>query len=168
MLTDQVIYLLVSISIFIKCLLELNPFIRYDGYWILSDLTNVPNLLPKSKAFIKLFLKNKSLKQLGRKDRLIVIYGIVNWLVIITYLLWLIQNIGFDILYFPERVFQAIIRLTESLDLTLLSDLMTLESLLILGFYMLTLKIGIAITRRIYKAVITKPDFKWVRSGEAN
>lgn len=40
---------------FIVILLNLNPFIKFDGYWILSDILNVKNLSKKSNDVIKNF-----------------------------------------------------------------------------------------------------------------
>ena len=40
---------------FLVILLNLNPFIKFDGYWILSDIMNVKNLSKKSNNVIQKF-----------------------------------------------------------------------------------------------------------------
>ncbi len=42
-------------SNFIIVILNLNPFIKFDGYWIISDILNVKNLSKKSNSVIKNF-----------------------------------------------------------------------------------------------------------------
>jgi multidrug resistance efflux pump len=67
----------------IQTLLNFNPLIRLDGYYILSDLIEVPNLRSKAIAFVKNRLKNlflgttfKSEAALSAKERkLFFCYG---------------------------------------------------------------------------------------------
>ena len=69
---------LIAISTII-ILYQLIPFIRSDGYWIISDLTDTLNLLPSSSKKIREFLKNPfKFKVQNRKDWLILLYGLSN------------------------------------------------------------------------------------------
>src|SRR5690606_10899710 len=45
--------LIITVIVCVKTLFNLNPFFRSDGYWILSDLTNKPNLLYHATNKIK-------------------------------------------------------------------------------------------------------------------
>ena len=45
--------LIIMIIVCLKTLFNLNPFFRSDGYWVLSDLTNKPNLFYHSSEKIK-------------------------------------------------------------------------------------------------------------------
>ncbi|MDQ3712769.1 MAG: hypothetical protein M3388_11205 [Acidobacteriota bacterium] len=73
----------VAISmIFINCLLNLNPFFKFDGFWILSDLLGVVNLSRQPKRFA-LFLYHRlrkaetpSLPWSGWVSALVGIYSI--------------------------------------------------------------------------------------------
>lgn len=42
--TGQPAFAVVSVLILMAVLVNLNPFLRFDGYWLLSDLVDVPNL----------------------------------------------------------------------------------------------------------------------------
>lgn len=64
-LTGDAKLYLVGITIAIMVVFELNPFVRFDGYWILSDITNTPSLLRKSKTVLL-----KTLKGFWRGERL--------------------------------------------------------------------------------------------------
>lgn len=49
---------LISVN-FIILLFNLNPFIKFDGYWVLADLLNENNLSKKSNEILKSFIKFK-------------------------------------------------------------------------------------------------------------
>ena len=99
--TDNVTFLAASIGIFSFVVWEFNPFVRFDGYWVLSDLTNTPNLLIKANNVFKKsmtrghiipFLKNpvQSLSQTTIAQRWLFMYGFINtafWIAIMTYTL---------------------------------------------------------------------------------
>ena len=54
LLTNYTPVLIVSSLIIFRIIINLNPLLRYDGYWILSDLTSTHNLRDTS---IKMFKK---------------------------------------------------------------------------------------------------------------
>ncbi len=79
---------------FIQTLFNFTPLIRLDGYYLLSDYLEIPNLRPKAFAF----LKNKLTARLagtpgtglpvsGRERRIYVIYGSASFLFTLG-LLW--------------------------------------------------------------------------------
>ncbi|MCH7399023.1 hypothetical protein MM236_13540 [Belliella sp. DSM 107340] len=148
--TYNYVYLYVSLLIFIKTISELNPFIRYDGYWILSDLTDTPNLLLKSNEAVKAFFSKDKRSGLFMKEGFIwiLIYGIMNVLIVGFYMCIILVNYWEDILDFPAKIITAFHELflgsTESI-ITLIS----LRYLLIAGFYILLLKLGISLLARI-------------------
>ena len=43
------IVLLISLDIFLQCL----PFVRFDGYWVLADLTGIPDFFSQMGAFLR-------------------------------------------------------------------------------------------------------------------
>jgi putative peptide zinc metalloprotease protein len=63
LLTQNPIFYIAGLSIALFVVFELNPFVRFDGYWILSDLTNTPNLLQKSKTVLTKTFNNLWHKQ---------------------------------------------------------------------------------------------------------
>ncbi|WP_413533547.1 hypothetical protein [Empedobacter brevis] len=71
-------------------LYQLIPFIRTDGYWILSDITETPNLLTVSSKKVKDFFRNPlKLKLDNKKELFFLIYGLFNQLI----MFYLIINI---------------------------------------------------------------------------
>ena len=91
-LTGNYILLVVSIAVFIHTLYNLNPFLRSDGYWILSDLIETPNLafhaIDKLKDVVRLF-QGKDVKW-TRIDLLLFFYGITNTFFICFFLYYII------------------------------------------------------------------------------
>lgn len=53
---ESKLFIHVFFTNFIVVLLNFNPFIKFDGYWILSDIVNMKNLSKKSNDVIKNFL----------------------------------------------------------------------------------------------------------------
>jgi hypothetical protein len=77
--------------------ISLNPFFRYDGYWIYSDFFNLPNLREQANLFFKAFLKKlvgnkeKTWKELFSKPIPLIIYAFASnlfFLWIWTMLAW--------------------------------------------------------------------------------
>jgi len=75
---------LVNFSI---AVLNLNPFLKFDGYWIVSDLLNANNLNKTSNNLIKDILKIKK----PNSDKLILFYSILK-LVFFSWILFTIAN----------------------------------------------------------------------------
>jgi len=63
---------------------SLNPFFRYDGYWIYSDFFNIPNLRGESQSFIVAFFKKLvgkeklTWKQIFNKKKALIIYAFAS------------------------------------------------------------------------------------------
>lgn len=56
--------------------MSITPFFRNDGYWILSDYWNIPNLLKKSdKALLHILGRSK---EENDKDKRILLFGLAN------------------------------------------------------------------------------------------
>lgn len=55
---DNDAFKIATLMIFGNCILNLNPFFRFDGYWILSDLLGVVNLSRQPKQIV-IFLYNR-------------------------------------------------------------------------------------------------------------
>ena len=79
LLTGNHTFYAAGISIALFVIWQFNPFVRFDGYWILSDLTNTPNLLPKANAAFKALIKTPMvLLRSNPKTVLLFVYGLVN------------------------------------------------------------------------------------------
>jgi len=111
--------LFASLSISVFVLWEFNPFVRFDGYWLLSDLTNTPNLVQKSKQvlakvirrpFLHAWRKNSFKISASRREILLFTYGFMNTffiLLILGYTLITYQN---EIIHFPFSIYQILLK----------------------------------------------------------
>ncbi len=52
-LTREPVWLLLFLELDAMILFSLNPFLRFDGYWLCSDLLGVPNLRSRSQLLMK-------------------------------------------------------------------------------------------------------------------
>lgn len=81
-----------------------NPFLRYDGYYILSDLVNIPNLKQRSSSWWKMTLKSvclglkssrQELPSSKRHTFLFCVYGFASTvfrLCLLTMILWFVYQ----------------------------------------------------------------------------
>ncbi|GHU79045.1 hypothetical protein FACS1894145_2360 [Bacteroidia bacterium] len=104
-LTATVFFVMVS------TLFNLNPFVRSDGYWVLSDLTNKPNLASHSRKkvlqiFWSLFGKKKT-KWKG-SDVYLIIYGLVRMSFIAMFLYYTLIKNPASIIYFPVNLYHFV------------------------------------------------------------
>lgn len=102
--------IIVSITIFIRTLFNLNPFLRSDGYWILSDLIGMPNLMLHSFHKVKEALTWPKTNQKKWKvvDVFLFVYGMINYLCITAFLYYVLLLNPNSIVSFPGRVFTII------------------------------------------------------------
>ncbi len=123
--TNDYTFLVASIAIASFVLWEFNPFVRFDGYWVLSDLTGTPNLLTKAnKQFmesmnystITAFLKSpiRRLKKSGWREQLLFIYGLLNTFFLIAVMAYtllmhwtIVKDFPIIILDMIQKVFQG-------------------------------------------------------------
>ena len=111
--------LFASMIITISSLWQLNPFVRHDGYWVLSDLTNTPNLLPKSKKILQRHITWLSLLQVIRskgkillnKKIFLLLYGLINLSIIFVFAYYTIKNHGDQLLVLPSLILSLLIKL---------------------------------------------------------
>jgi putative peptide zinc metalloprotease protein len=81
------LFVLATTSWIASVLINISPFMRYDGYYVLSDALGVPNLQPRSFALARWWLREK-LFDLGeappeyfpkRLETGLIVYAIVTW-----------------------------------------------------------------------------------------
>jgi putative peptide zinc metalloprotease protein len=108
--------LLCYYSILIRVFWQLYPFVRSDGYWILSDLLSIPNLLPKANKAAAFILQPMRVKQyivnstasydpsLFRRV-FIISYGLINIGVTILFMYSILHTYHKEILLFPKTIF---------------------------------------------------------------
>lgn len=88
---------------------QLIPFIRTDGYWILSDLTDSPNLLSNSNKRVIDFIKNPFKFKINNKNEVLeLIYGLFNQI----FMIFIIVRI---ILTYKTKLFTGPIDLVKTI-----------------------------------------------------
>ncbi|AZQ59888.1 peptidase, M50 family protein [Maribacter sp. MJ134] len=102
------ILLLVAITVCLYTLFNLNPFLRSDGYWVLSDLTNKPNLFFHSANKVKdifkfIFLRKRI--QWKVKDVFLFAYGSVSFVFIGLFLYYVLIENPNSLLDFPKNAY---------------------------------------------------------------
>ncbi len=97
----------VSIIVCVKTLFNLNPFLRSDGYWILSDLTDEPNLLYHSYNKMKDFFKQGKIKW-NKIDILLFFYGVISYSFIGLFLYYVLFQNPNSILNFPSNALEFV------------------------------------------------------------
>jgi len=110
--------LIIPCILILSTLSNLNPFIKYDGYWILSDAIGVPNLHKNAnKKFIQFInnLKNRRKIELIFKDYFLIFYEVANktYIFILSFTV-LILNPG-SIFYFPSNVYAYISAISKNI-----------------------------------------------------
>ena len=81
LISKNPLFFVAGFSIAFMIVWEFNPFVRFDGYWILSDLLETPNLLKKSKQMINIIFKRireRNRVFLEKSEVWLFSYGILN------------------------------------------------------------------------------------------
>lgn len=128
---EDISLLIVPCLLMLNTLYNLNPLIKFDGYWVLSDLINEPNLQRTAMASLKsawLSILGRGQKTFSAKDYFLVFYAIISLSFIFLILVLILLYDSESILYFPRNLFlfltQAIqapteISITELLSFTI-------------------------------------------------
>lgn len=117
--------IMLSIIVCMHTLFNLNPFLRSDGFWVLSDLTNKPNLFfhafDKIKDLFRLF-KGKKLMWKSM-DIFLLLYGLISVSFIFMFLYYVIVQNPNSIIYFPKNLFKFISDIFSNNAKTTLTEL---------------------------------------------
>ena len=100
--TNNLIFLYTFSLQSIEGLCNLNPLLKYDGYWMLSDILKLPNMSKMAYEKIKEF----SFRLLGTykvKDWFLIIYGIISPIFILFFLVTILILNPRSVLYFPKE-----------------------------------------------------------------
>ena len=84
--TDYIPLLTAVIASDTLCIISINPFLRFDGYWLLTDALAVPNLRELSEKLLSRFMKrlfrqpvNNNLPKVSRTRAVIIVaYAVVR------------------------------------------------------------------------------------------
>lgn len=159
-------FLIISLYNTLSILPNLNPFIRYDGYWILTDLLKVNNLIKKSEQkFLDVISWVKSPRRKppfnSGLDYFLLAYFLVNKVLvfmIISLVLFYKKNSLID---FPIIIYSKIVLLSQgnySITFTGMK-VFIIDNFYSIVFYSLLLSFSIRIVKQLYKkinSVLTK------------
>lgn len=100
-----------SALICMKTFTNLNPLIRSDGYWVLADLSNKPNLrtdaLNKIKELCFFVLKKKKFKW-SYADLSLFVYALISYAFVGYFLYYVLIKNPDSIIYFPKNLVACI------------------------------------------------------------
>ncbi len=109
-ITRSVCFVLSSVSLAGTLMINLNPVMRFDGYYILSDLLGIDNLFPRARVYLRWFYRYKLLgisapdperKMSEHSRRLLLIYSVSSWI----YRFFLYTGIAILVYYsFPKII----------------------------------------------------------------
>jgi putative peptide zinc metalloprotease protein len=102
LITGQVNLLLIPCLLISGTLYNLNPLLRFDGYWVLADMTSIPNLQKKSFESLKnkwRSLKDGNISFADRNEILLVLYALASAIFIFMFL-------SIVLLYDSNSIFQ--------------------------------------------------------------
>lgn len=110
-------YLLVASTVATSSAYQLNPFVRRDGYWVLSDALCIPNLVTKSKSVVLergrrfsaiLQGETRCFRDLTPTNIFLFAYGILNSAVIFIFVGLVATQYGEGLVYFPVTLFELV------------------------------------------------------------
>ncbi|ASW75508.1 hypothetical protein IQ37_19125 [Chryseobacterium piperi] len=110
LLSQDALFLLLSYFTAFYCVLQIFPFIRSDGYWLLSDISSTSNLLEKSGIEIKSFIKKpiEWIKKQHKKKIFLLCYGLFNIIIIMLFIITQVLFSWKQIIYFPVATINII------------------------------------------------------------
>lgn len=93
---------------FVVSLYNFNPFLKYDGYWVLSDALNVPNLRERSNLALKGAVRalwNGRIPAISWKETLLLLYALCSWGMMLLFLGFIVLINPSEIVRFPAKLF---------------------------------------------------------------
>ncbi len=133
---------IVAISFF-----NLIPFLRGDGYWVLSDMLKVHNLKKTSESKLIVFIK--TLKFTTTKDLVLIVYALINNALLSAFLFFYLVYDYQSIVEFPKLLFGLFSEGQGFFD-----NLLKIENaklLIPLMFYILLIRLILKSIKRIFK-----------------
>lgn len=150
---DIQLFYLYPLIILSTCLINLNIFLKYDGYWILSDLLGIPNLQSEAHAALNNLIKSKKLpsKYSGLKRLALIVYGALSYIYIALFLIFAFICYAKPIILFPSKAISFVKNvLVGQYDVSAVNMADIFVPLL---FYIIAVRKVIQLVRKRYKKV---------------
>lgn len=109
--TKDQFFVIFSFFNFVSSLINLNPFLLYDGYWALSDIIGVSNLRTKAFAELKRFVLSIirfNFYRISIKEFLFIVYSSLSFGMLILFFYYMIFLNTDSIVYFFYNIYQFI------------------------------------------------------------
>lgn len=160
--TNNIIFVKLIYSLLFSVLSTLNPFFRFDGYWLVSDITGIPNLRERAtriiiQIFNRVIKKRNKLKldylDIGYKSKIFLYsYATISNLFFILFILFLLQSFPELIKNYPTLLERFFISISVNFEF---SDLFTsISSLFFPSLIMIiTIRIVFKLARKIYTII---------------
>lgn len=81
---------------------NLNPFLRSDGYWVMSDVLEKPNLMSHGLLKVRQIFKSK--KNWSISDYILLIYGLISYAFLLFFIYFVLIKNPDSILFFPQNL----------------------------------------------------------------
>lgn len=120
---------MLALIVFIKTFFNLNPLVRSDGYWVITDLTNQPNLFRNAYQKVNnlfLFILRRRPITWNYVDFIVFIYGILSIAFISYFIIYAVILNPSSILYFPKNLllfFQNIFTFNSAISIQKITEL---------------------------------------------
>jgi putative peptide zinc metalloprotease protein len=109
LVTSQRLFATLSYLIALSVLINLNPFLRYDGYWALSDSLAVANLRSRSIESARLMLGRiagmQNRWQPTRRTIFLATYGLLSVGFLVLFLVYMVLFNYTSVIYFPYNLY---------------------------------------------------------------
>lgn len=149
--SDIIRYMLLLINF--GFILTLNPFFKFDGYWIASDMLGVPNLRKRSQELLVYFFKSIGRKSQREKPYLLQVnclgrYGLIVYSIVVNlfmgyYFFYILPRFVISFIHsFPEEMNQLVLYLSNNMtpSFALLRNMaMQLLLLILMGIFVFNL-----------------------------
>ncbi|CDN30752.1 hypothetical protein BN938_0647 [Mucinivorans hirudinis] len=122
LISNANILIFISLIVSLNSLFNLIPFLRSDGYWIVSDLTNKPNLFSYSKSKVRdafMWLIKRKKIHWSIIDSFLFVYGIAMYYFITLFIYKVVIVNPDSVIYFPLNAFNFIKGLIQGEAMTL-------------------------------------------------
>lgn len=142
-------------AILFHILLNLNPFLKYDGYWIISDLFSFSNLRSQSNLKFKSLFNLKEIKHFKSKDWILATYSIISNILIFIFIFYVFKYKSQLIILFPYKIFKILTeyQLYINLEFSLLLTKIINQSIPFLFYFILVKYLFKLIKKYLLKTV---------------
>lgn len=107
----------------INTLITLNPFFKFDGYWLISDICGVPNLRKRLNEFLKYLIDRLGGKQVSEpyllqlknpQRSVLLVYFVISNLFMVFYFLYLLPKLLYKFFQeYPYRLEMVFMELSS-------------------------------------------------------